>query len=118
MELTVEQRVTNGVEWLDSTVPGWEDRITLPAFNIRNACTCVCGQIFKEEAADSLRESRTSSYNGFYYACDTYDDFQWDHMSWAMYHGFDADGVGADYSALQSEWESVIKERQDALVTV
>lgn len=119
MELTIAQRVSNGAEWLDNTVPGWEDRMTLPEFNIRNACKCVCGQVFKEDAA----EHRAQSYNGFDYACDLYDgEYPWAQMSWAIYHGFDSpcdpDGVGIEYAALQDEWTAVIKERQECLVAV
>lgn len=45
-ELTVEQRVANGMAWLDVNKPGWERRINLTTFDLTDPCLCVLGQVF------------------------------------------------------------------------
>lgn len=125
MSMTAARRVSNGVRWLDKNVPGWEDRITLPVFDIKHACNCVCGQIFKEDAAEN-RPENWENYSGFDYACDHYEVGaipEWRVVSWAVHHGFDSDGAPgdgliSDYAELQAEWVRVIKKRQDACVAV
>lgn len=45
MSISIEQRVTNGVEMLDRRVPNWARCITRP-LDIRSLGLCVLGQIF------------------------------------------------------------------------
>lgn len=45
-ELTVEERVANGMAFLDEHVPGWHDRICLDLLDIEDCTWCVLGQVF------------------------------------------------------------------------
>jgi hypothetical protein len=46
MELTPEQAVRNGAEWLDKVYPEWWSRVDLGTLNIDDGETCICGQVF------------------------------------------------------------------------
>jgi hypothetical protein len=93
MNLTIEQRVDNGWNWLEETAePGWQDKITV-RFNIRNGCDCICGLVFEEEASDSGVNGYTFFLLNFGKDPETY--------------GFSAYGgekIEMEYVALQAEW--------------
>lgn len=43
-------RVKAGARWLDECFPGWESRINLKTLELSNSSSCICGQVFQEEA--------------------------------------------------------------------
>lgn len=45
--MTTEQRVNNGVEWLDSNIPGWLDKINLETLNIASDDHCILAQAYE-----------------------------------------------------------------------
>lgn len=99
MELSVEDRVANGVGWLDHNVLGWRDRVIVEEFNISSECNCILGQVF--------------GGNGFGYAMETELLTQDE----AIKYGFDADYVipdrgtrNSEWDALQAEWLKVLGE--------
>ena len=47
MTLTTEERVANGIEWLDANVPDWRTKVDKETLNIGACETCVLGQVFK-----------------------------------------------------------------------
>ncbi len=95
LDLTVEERVSVGVDLLDQQIPDWDLKITPHTLDISVCPLCVLGQVFGrfEVGADRLFGPEPGS------AMDSYR------------HGF----VGlssADYVALNVEWRRVIGERR------
>lgn len=45
-EVTVEERVANGMAFLDERVPGWRERIDFFCLDLGTTCRCVVGQIY------------------------------------------------------------------------
>lgn len=45
-ELTIEQRVQAGVEWLDENRPSWVEEIDLVELDMDSCNMCVLGQLF------------------------------------------------------------------------
>lgn len=45
-ELTVDERVRNGVAFLDEHVPGWREKVDPAALDQESVCRCVLGQLF------------------------------------------------------------------------
>lgn len=45
-ELTIEQRVAAGAEWLDKNRPTWILVIDLDILDISDSCRCVLGQVY------------------------------------------------------------------------
>lgn len=108
-QLTVRQKVQNGIDWLDEHAPGWERRIDLSTLNLYRGCDCVLGQVFQEEA----KESGWSSSEEDTLRIDAY---LWATNRWilAVYSlGF----VGTSHSEwvlLSREWRERIKQRFDS----
>jgi hypothetical protein len=51
VKLSVDERVANGVEWLDENGPAeWWDRIDTETLDINDGNDCVLGQVFAAEA--------------------------------------------------------------------
>lgn len=50
LEISVEQRVSNGARWLDENFPGWTDRINIGTLELEDASNCICGQVFGQES--------------------------------------------------------------------
>jgi hypothetical protein len=94
---TVEERVADGVEWLDAQEPGWAERINLAELDLASPCRCVLGQI----------------YGGF-------DEAPVDDISPQLF-GFNANLFGTEFAnldeeftALEVEWRRVITSRREA----
>jgi hypothetical protein len=45
-QLTIEQRVANGVEWLDNNRPSWIAEVNPKTLAFESPCNCVLGQLF------------------------------------------------------------------------
>lgn len=89
---SIEQRVANGVEWLDVNRAGWIGDIDLAALNLASPCRCVLGQL----------------YGNFFEAPVMPNS--------AALYGFDAsiyDEIEA-YKDLHDEWVRVITARREA----
>lgn len=70
---SVKQRVERGARWLDENFPGWEGRIDLDTLELSSSEQCICGQVFKQEAATVHGATQamgawTSVATGFDYA--------------------------------------------------
>ena len=49
-ELTAQQRVDLGAEWLDQVLPGWATSIEPERLDIASTCGCVLGQLIIDRA--------------------------------------------------------------------
>lgn len=94
MELTVTERVLNGVEWLNSVLPGisWWEEVNPLCLNISSLELCVLGQL------------------GHLLTDDPYADFDsviWKYRSMhPFYNGFVTNEEGL--AELQNEWVQMI----------
>lgn len=109
---TAAERVARGVEWLDSNVPGWVDKVEINELNMGSSCRCVLGQVFGNDNEYEM--------TGYGYALATQNNLHPEHL------GFDfspEDVVEIEesrnprplyglYAPLQQEWERVIAERK------
>lgn len=123
MRLSVKERVANGARWLDENFPGWMDRINLETLDLNDSERCICGQVFKEEAAVSSDWIIDSGYgyarrNLFLEAnswITTLVPMDADHrvrqVSYVL--GFDTGDYGSDrtWQRLQKAWVDLLKER-------
>lgn len=94
-ELSIAERVANGVEWLDENMPLWANIVHTESLDLQDGCNCVLGQLF-----------------GAYYEAP--DEACWDHDTNAYVgdvRGFNGDDSG-DYRSLTDEWRRVITERR------
>lgn len=96
-ELTVEQRVANGVEWLDERWPEWVRAINLDDLDLADSCNCVLGQRRGDfdEALDSEDMSLDDAVRNGFYA------------------GHPSQNRDA-YVALNAMWRRVIEARREA----
>ena len=119
-DLTIAERVANGVKFLDKNHPGWEKLIDLETFRIEHSCKCVIGQIVADYAPelpypydsavfttgsddkDEYKEALPAAIRGIVMSTKQ-----------AEKRGFESIDIN-DYSYLQDEWETIIKERQNA----
>jgi hypothetical protein len=100
-ELTVEQRVANGVWWLNANKPGWEALINLEALDIEEPCRCVIGQVFGDYHESLFGQPGRLAHQV------------------AANHGFNSnpptspeyDGAN-EYAALEAEWIRVVEARR------
>lgn len=110
-ELTVEQRVANGVELLDREVPDWWRQISASELNIFSCTRCVLGQLFGVYS---------NAPENFRWRGD--DDLDWTDNYIAPSRGFDvsaaaagtAEAVDRDGAKLAEEWRRVIGARREA----
>lgn len=51
-DLTIAQRITNGVAYLDEHVPDWLDVIDVDRLDLQQDCSCVLGQLVKSVETD------------------------------------------------------------------
>lgn len=61
-ERVARQRAERGARWLDENFPRWERRVDVTTLRLENGAQCICGQVFKQDAA--IRRS----LDGFAYA--------------------------------------------------
>lgn len=81
--------VERGAAWLDSINPDWYVSINLENLDLSNSETCICGQIFCEDALQLALDSECEYGfdNGYEYALNTYFDGR---ETEAIRHGFQA----------------------------
>ncbi len=95
-ELSIEERVANGVRALDADDPWWVERIALERLDMASCTQCVLGQLFGlyQDAPDDLR-CHVAADNGFdLYPSD--EPYEW--------------------TPLEDEWRRVIAERRSSTV--
>lgn len=108
---SIPERVTAGWDYLDRCVPGWQERVNPETLDLANGCSCICGQVFADDAA------RTKGVcNGFDYWCESgfYRDALFllgDPTTYAdALLGFGPTwppfAVEAEYAALTVEWRT------------
>lgn len=102
-ELTVQQRVQNGIEWLDKYGPAdWRDRIDLSQLDLRSGCDCVLGQAFVDLAVPA------SGLTPYFYATDKYRTQLRDSPDLFGFHCGDImrkRSIDEEYNALTAEWK-------------
>lgn len=54
MELTIDQRIENGVRYLNQHMPDWLDIIDLDRLDLAADCSCVLGQIVGKVDGESM----------------------------------------------------------------
>lgn len=100
-ELTVAERVANGVAWLDENRPGWLGDIRIERIDIASGCNCILGQTFGryEDSPESARWAEGYSFiavdRGF------------------MGSALTVERVEDDERALADEWKRVIAARRE-----
>lgn len=110
----IQERVANGVEWLDEVHPGWRDSINIDHLNMNHCGQCVCGQVFHN--ADPCHSSQ---WNLGYDRALILIDPDWkrtspDAKAWAAHHGFAVPPRlpilehGQEYDKIGAEWKRVI----------
>ena len=58
--IPLDERIDNGIRWLNENFPGWRNRIDINTLQLADPFRCICGQVFKDES-ESL-----SGYNYAY----------------------------------------------------
>lgn len=126
MTLTVEARVTNGAEYLDSVWPDWWRQIDLGLLDLSDGCRCILGQIVAPLCTALGWSGVVDEFVGFSTAISAIarrkardlDEVLRYYGGWAADHGFLAgamddniDGVSSMYRALDEAWIALIKER-------
>jgi hypothetical protein len=59
--MTIEERVNNGIKWLNENIPGWESRIDLDKFVFDNVDKCILGQLNEY----NFKDAKWLEENGF-----------------------------------------------------
>lgn len=113
---SIPERVERGVAWLDANAPeDWRSRVEPATLRMDNACLCVFGQTYQDEATHDHSD-------GFSYALDYHsplpdqdpDETVYDYRGrresarvhrreWTILHGFDA-VTPFEYEDLTAEW--------------
>lgn len=97
-DAVVLERVKRGMEFLEREHgPDWVDKIDLMALDLKDAATCVLGQVYDDEVSLAADDRRT----GYEYACDEVLDGQL-----ASDYGFCA--ITHEWNALQEAWEDML----------
>lgn len=90
-DISIEDRVTNGIVLLDVTSPGWRDKVNIDDLNMRSGADCILGQIYG---------SYTDGVNALWSDWDSRDDAELDAK-----HGFDeGQNENQIYDLLHREW--------------
>jgi hypothetical protein len=119
MPSSVEERVQNGVAFLDEHFPGWWDKIDLVKLDIDNSYNCVLTQASGIDFYGHAAER-------FVYSDPTVPDeielgFMPDGTDRTGYYEYDPDGhqkkVLKDCRALNQEWTRVILAKREALLS-
>ncbi len=45
-EMTLDERVAKGSQWLDQKQPGWRQKINIDTLDVESMYNCVLGQVF------------------------------------------------------------------------
>lgn len=142
-DLSPEQRVAAGVEWLDNVRPGWDREVDLTTIDLANACTCVLGQIVVQEVQNHESVISDEWYedlldDGFGAICDPGDDLRnilvdvddltsiilteaqavnrGFHLFWRDQEGNNRrrEHIDAEWQTLTNIWRGVIEARRGA----
>jgi hypothetical protein len=100
MSKFAEQRVANGVQWLNAYSPGWRDKISLVEFDIGSQCNCVIGQVFGdnyEVSIDKIGMNQLQAQNLGFDAAYGPDNYT-------------TQSIQDDYHNLQKAWTQVLKD--------
>ena len=109
--LTIEQRVQNGIYWLDTIGPkDWVDKIELLELEMGSTCNCVVGQVFNGISRFSHEDTYAAALRatGLTYLSGVECGFD-------VISGNDTE---SEYSQLHAEWTKRIGELKDARQTV
>lgn len=117
-----EREIERGATWLDEVSPGWEFKIDFAALEMRQACQCILGQVFKNEEVwvDYIEYAPVTAGYDFGIVLGTGDEGMdsYDRHRWAVNHGFNVDnGLTAygecGFAQLEKEWTEFVKDRID-----
>lgn len=103
--LQIRDRVTRGVEFLDTEVPDWRDYIDLETLDIASGDNCVLGQVFRALGHDA-------GESGFIYALMVYGDYftmggtEWQDSRAFAFHG--TTSYGHEAAVLNRAWRLVL----------
>ncbi|MCZ0981797.1 hypothetical protein O1L60_30765 [Streptomyces diastatochromogenes] len=102
--LSVEQRASNGFEFLNLRGPeGWRERINLDLLDIDHGYFCVLGQVFDKEAVEVGLDGL-----GYEYALAELDLERFDNNDGPVFLGFYSLGNG-DGPTLTAAWRSLLR---------
>lgn len=96
-KISLQERVKNGINYLDSNHPGWHEKIDLDTLNIEFPSKCIMGQLDLE---DEIRSE--NKFTAYPYLEDT------------IYLGMDLfieEDLRENWNILQECWENEIKNR-------
>lgn len=100
MNISIEDRVSAGIDWLNEHGPAeWWDRIDQP-INILDGSVCVLGQVFAAKADE------TGMVDGYSYVINEYTEI-WNAPA---SFGFCDNGVLTDTLQLEAEWAKAINK--------
>jgi len=102
-ELTVTQRVTNGIKLFDEQVPDWIEYISLDTLDVSDTENCPLGQVYKNCSTDVYRMYNQARY--FLYGIDTLNI-----SGKASYYGF-ARPLDVSFQELTNEWKAQLRLR-------
>ena len=101
MNETIQQRVANGVKFLDKNVPLWRTKIDIETLSINSMSSCILGQIYRHWDIGTgnlgLSEDVATSY-GFYPQPYRLDN------GW-----INSLRMGEDGNALTDEWKRILQ---------
>lgn len=103
----VEERVAQGVRWLDAVRPGWESKIQTKDLDLANPDKCVLGQVFADQRADDA----ATWYRGYNWTVDnllSYDEAA--DCGFDAHTGLDVSSI-TQFAALERAWLKVLAER-------
>lgn len=106
--LTVEERVANGVRWLDENAPEWRSKVDPAQLDMISSCQCVLGQVY-----EAVAEAAGRSYGYWYVLDEIVQPPDGDSANaWARVHGFTAGFLAGDdeWRALESAWYAELTE--------
>ena len=101
MNLTIAERVTNGMAYLDATYPDHVDRVDLGYLDIGSSIRCPLGQAQGYSYEHGIREADLTPE---------------DVRDWSDAHGFTwpaSREYTAEADALNAEWERQYRARKD-----
>jgi hypothetical protein len=106
MEQDIETRIARGIEFLDSAIKDWRQRIDLNFLDLADPEYCVLGQVFRNEQR----------------ACGAYTAGTWRLHDWveettgeeadffAADYGFEREDSDDQYEALTEAWREVLSK--------
>lgn len=85
-------------DWRDEEAGDWRDRIDVDTLDVREACGCILGQVFRDVADEAGEES------GYIYARDAFTPDGDDPIQWSRDHGFGGGYDDVNMDELQEAW--------------